>query len=80
MSHTPHELAEEFPDQHDLIAALKARDAHFANLAEQYHAINRAVHRVETDVEPTDDLNLVEMRKTRLSLKDQIAAALRAAV
>lgn len=79
MSHTPHELAEEFPDQHDLIAGLKARDTHFANLAEQYHAINRAVHRAETDVEPTDDLHLAEMRKTRLSLKDQIAAALRAA-
>ncbi|MGJ8610774.1 MAG: YdcH family protein [Octadecabacter sp.] len=78
MSHTPHELAEEFPDHADQIHALKLSDAHFANLANRYHEINRAVHRAETDVEPTTDDNMTEMRKQRLALKDQIWAALSA--
>jgi uncharacterized protein YdcH (DUF465 family) len=79
MSNTPHELGDDFPGQADLIHELKTTNAHFANLADRYHEINRAVHRAETDVEPTDDLHMAELRKERMALKDQIAAALRAA-
>lgn len=76
MTHTPHELHEEFPDQAQRISELKSADAHFARLADDYHEINRAIHRAETDVEPTDDLHMAEMRKKRLHLKDQIAGML----
>lgn len=79
MSHTPHELHEEFPDQVQTIQSLKESDAHFAKLHEAYHEVNRAIHRAETDVEPTDDLHMAEMRKQRMALKDQIAQALRSA-
>lgn len=79
MSHTPHELIEEFPDQIEAMHSLKENDAHFAKIYEEYHALNRAIHRAETDVEPTDDLHMSEMRKQRMMLKDQVAAALRAA-
>ncbi len=72
MSHTPHELAEEFPEAVDKIHELKLSDAHFSRLVDVYHEVNRNVHRAETNVEPTDDLHLVELRKQRLSLKDQI--------
>ncbi len=72
MSHTPHELAEEFPDYAEKMSELKQSDAHFAKLADEYHDINRAIHRAETDVEPTDDLNMATMRKQRMGLKDQI--------
>lgn len=78
MSHTPHELSEEFPDKVDAIHALKESNAHFAKLYEEYHTLNRAIHRAETDVEPTDDLHMNQMRKERLALKDTIGAALRA--
>jgi len=77
MSHTPHELHEEFPDKVELMSELKASDAHFARLAEEYHKINRAVHRAETKVEPVEDLVEVEMRKTRAALKDEIYAYLK---
>ena len=77
MSHTPHELIEEFPDQLEKMRALKESDAHFAKLYDEYHTINRAIHRAETDVEPTDDLHMNDMRKQRMHLKDQVAAALR---
>lgn len=78
MSHTPHELAEEFPDHVEQIHALKVSDAHFAKLADSYHDINRAVHRAETNVEPTTDDHMTEMRKQRMALKDQIWSALSA--
>ncbi|SDZ53387.1 hypothetical protein SAMN05444004_11980 [Jannaschia faecimaris] len=76
MSHTPHELSEEFPEHAQKIHDLRRTDNHFTKLSEEYHAINRAVHRAETDVEPTSDDHISEMRKKRLILKDEIAARL----
>ena len=72
MSHTPHELAEEFPGHVELMHKMKAENAHFAKLFDEYHEVNRAVHRAETNVEPTDDFNEEEMRKKRMVLKDEI--------
>ena len=72
MSHTPHELAEEFPDKVELMSQLKQTDAHFARLADEYHEINRTVHRAETNVEPMEELVEVELRKKRAALKDKI--------
>lgn len=72
MSHVPHELAEEFPDKAELMQKLKASDQHFARLFDEYHEINRAVHRAETLVEPMEELAEVELRKKRAHLKDEI--------
>ncbi|WP_394689446.1 YdcH family protein [Hoeflea sp.] len=72
MSHTPHELAEEFPEHVAKMHEMKTSDAHFAKLFDAYHDINRAVHRAETNIEPTDDFNMESMRKQRLKLKDEI--------
>lgn len=79
MSNTPHELSEDFPDKAELIHELKSRNAHFSKLADRYHEINRAVHRAETNVEPTSDDHMTEMRRERMRLKDEIAALLSAA-
>lgn len=79
MSHTPHELAEDFPGKADLIHELKMKDGQFRVLAEEYHTVNRAVHRAETNVEPLDQFHEEELRKKRMMLKDQIAAKLAAA-
>lgn len=78
MSHTPHELHEEFPEYAERITALKTGDAHFSRLAEEYHEINRAVHRAETNVEPMEELAETELRKKRALLKDEIYAMLSA--
>jgi len=72
MSHTPHELAEEFPDKIDVMHTLKQSDAHFSKLADEYHEVNRTVHRAETNIEPMDEMAEVELRKKRAVLKDQI--------
>lgn len=76
MSHTPHELLADFPDKADRISALKQSDPHFAKLHEAYHEVNRAVHRAETGVEPTDEAHEGELRRERMRLKDEIAKIL----
>jgi uncharacterized protein YdcH (DUF465 family) len=78
MSHTPHELPEEFPHAVDLMHKLKLGDAHFARLSEQYHEVNRAIHRAETLVEPVSEAHETELRRKRMALKDEIARILSA--
>ncbi|MDG1430852.1 MAG: YdcH family protein [Paracoccaceae bacterium] len=79
MSHTPHELAQDFPEYTDRISDLKQNNSHFARLFDEYHDINRAVHRAETNVEPLEELAEVEMRKKRGVLKDELYKLLSAA-
>lgn len=74
MSHVPHELAEEFPEEKDKIHALNQDDAHFAKLSEEYHTVNREIHRIETNVAPADEGYEKQLRRQRLVLKDQITA------
>lgn len=76
MTHTPHELAEMFPDDAELIHNLKMKNAHFAKIAEQHHEVNRAIHRIETEVEPTSDAHAEDLKKQRLALQDEIAEML----
>ncbi len=76
MTHVPHELAEEFPDKVALLRDLRMTDARMARLADEYHLVNRALHRVETNVEPMCDVEALRLRKTRMALKDQIARLL----
>jgi len=73
MSDTPNNLAEQFPHAVEKMHELKISDAHFAKLHDDYHEINRAIHRAETNVEPTDDFHMEDMRKQRLALLDEIA-------
>ncbi|WP_458792548.1 DUF465 domain-containing protein [Yoonia sp. MH D7] len=41
-------------------------------MADGYHVVNCTVHRAETDVAPTSDVHLVDMRRLRIALKEQI--------
>lgn len=78
MSNTPHELAEEFPAKVEKMHQLKLANAHFAKIFDEYHEVNRAVHRAETNLEPTDDAHMTELRQSRSRLKDQVWAMLQA--
>ena len=73
MKHTPHELAEEFPEHTQTIHRLKMADPHFEKLADEYHAVNREVHRMETEIEPVSSDTEKRARERRVQLKDQIA-------
>lgn len=72
MSHTPHGLAEEFPEKALKISALKETDAHFAKLAADYTAINEKVHRAESRLDLLTEEEEEHLRKQRSHLKDHI--------
>lgn len=76
MSHTPHELHDEFPEDAQLIHELRATNAHFTKLADKHHDLNREIHRIEIGVEPASDARVEELKKERLSLLDEISAML----
>lgn len=73
MSHVPHELAEEFPAEKEKLQALNQNNAHFSKLSEEYHNINREIHRIETNISPTDEGYEKQLRRQRLALKDEIS-------
>ena len=77
MSHVPHELAEEFPELKQRIHDLKMSDAHFARLFDEYHELNREVHRVEAAGVNTSDEEYENLKLVRLRLKDELYAMLK---
>ena len=78
MSHVPHELAAEFPELKDRIHEMKTSDGHFQRLFEDYHTINREVHRVEAAGINVADEHYEELKKKRMALKDELYAMLTA--
>lgn len=72
MSHVPHELADEFPQYRDKIHSLKTTDRHFAKLADDYHQLNREIHRVEAAGVNISDQAFEDLKKNRLKLVDEI--------
>lgn len=77
MSHTPHELTDEFPGKADTIHTLRENDHHFRRLTDEYHQVNRAIHRAESRIEPTSDEHEEDLRRRRMQIKDEIASHLR---
>ena len=70
--HTPNQLTEIFKRDRDLVTRLKGDDAHFARLADEYHEVNRQVHRIEAETEAASDERVEALKKQRLGLLDQI--------
>jgi uncharacterized protein YdcH (DUF465 family) len=78
MSNTPHKLPEEFPEHADLMHDLLGKDAHFVKLYDDYNTANDAVHLAESDIQPTSDDHMSDLRKQRMLIKDQVYAYLMA--
>lgn len=74
MTHTPHDLHDEFPDAGDILHRLKLEGGHFTKISDEYHEVNREIHRIEVEVETTSDQYLEGLKKRRLSLLDQIGS------
>ena len=70
--HTPNELTTVFKRDRELITRLKQEDGHFARLADEYHEVNRQVHRIEAETEAASDERTETLKKQRLHLLDQI--------
>ncbi len=73
-----HDLLHEFPEHRERIHDLKLSDNHFARLFKEYHEVNDDVHRIESGAENTSDEYLENLKKQRLSLKDQLYEMLKA--
>lgn len=72
MQHEHHGLVHEFPEYREKIHNLKMNDAHFRTLFDKYHELDREVFRVENNIEPRSDATLEDLKKRRLSLKDEL--------
>ena len=79
MSHVPHELTEEFPEHRDTIHRLKAGSTRFARLFDEYHEVNREIHRHEVNGIDIADEVLEDMKKQRLKLVDELFVMIREA-
>lgn len=73
MSHVPHDLHEEFPQDVEVLHALKIGNQHFAGLAERYHEVNRAIHRIDSGVEAASDDHSEQLKRQRLAMLDEIS-------
>lgn len=78
MTHTPHALQAEFPDDADALHNLKLYSAHFNNRADAYHDLNRAIHRIDTGIDAASDDRIEELKKARLALLDEFAGMIAA--
>ncbi|HET8938831.1 MAG TPA: DUF465 domain-containing protein, partial [Polyangiales bacterium] len=63
MHNEQHDLSHEFPEYRERIHTLKLENAHFRGLYDEYHVIDRQVHRAGTDVEPLSDEHAEEFKK-----------------
>jgi uncharacterized protein YdcH (DUF465 family) len=75
----PHDLLSEFPEHKENIHNLKMSDNHFRRLFDDYHALDRSIHRLETGIEYCSDEELEDLKKKRLLLKDEIYVCLQKA-
>ena len=72
MLNEKHDLVHELPEYRGTIHELKMTNHHFSRLFEEYHEIDREIHRIETGVTNTSDEYLHERKKIRLALKDEL--------
>ena len=76
MSELNHDLAEDFPEFAEKLAALREVDAGFAEKVAAYDQLNKKVIEAETLTRPTGHFREEELKKQRALLKDEIYTAL----
>jgi len=74
-----HDLAHEFPEYLEKMNHLKATDAHFSTLFEQYDEHNHTITQYEHGKTSVADDELEVLKKKRLDVKDEIYQILKSA-
>jgi uncharacterized protein YdcH (DUF465 family) len=77
MHNEQHDLSHEFPELRERIHVLKTENTHFRGLFDEYHQIDRQLHRAGTDIEPLSDEHAEELKARRVQLKDELYAMLK---
>jgi uncharacterized protein len=66
-----------FPEYRDLITRLKGHDHHFTRLFDKHNELDQQIKNKEAHIEPGTQLEIEQLKKEKLVLKDQIYAHLR---
>lgn len=66
-----------FPEFRNLITQLKTEDAHFARLFEQHNDLDQRIKNIETHIEIGTPLEVENLKKEKLRLKDEMYAILK---
>lgn len=66
-----------FPEYRDLISKLKGHDAHFTRLFDKHNELDQQIKNKEAHIEPGTQLEIEQLKKEKLALKDQIYSHLR---
>lgn len=74
-----HPLVLGFPGLRDAIHKLKMEATHFRRLSDGYHEVDRAVVRIEEEIDPAGDARIAEVKHRRAHLKDKLYRQLVAA-
>lgn len=74
-----HDLVHELPEYRDKIHEMKQNNTHFAKLFDEYHEVDHEVRRIEQEIETPSDEYTEELKKKRLSLKDELFGMLKEA-
>ena len=69
-----------FSEYRDQITQLKTEDPRFAQIFDDHDALDARIKRMESHVEPATHLEIEQLKKKKLHLKDQVYAVLRKAM
>lgn len=68
-----------FPEYRDLITKLKGHDVHFTRLFDKHNELDQHIKNMEAHIEPGTQLEIEQLKKEKLALKDQLYTILRQA-
>ncbi len=71
-----HTIGEEFPEFKEQIHDLKVSNAHFQSLVSKWEEVDKQISRAESRIELMSEDQEEQLRRNRLSLKDEIYAML----
>lgn len=66
-----------FPEYRDKITHLKTCDAHFIRMFDEHNALDAQILRMESHIDPSTPLEIEQLKKEKLRLKDEIYAILK---
>jgi uncharacterized protein YdcH (DUF465 family) len=72
-----HDLVHEFPELHNKIDEMREANPPFAELMDQYDALDARVRKLEELGTPVADETIEDLKKERLLLKDKLYDLLR---
>lgn len=68
-----------FPEYRELITRLKGHDAHFTRLFDKHNDLDQVIRNKEAHIEPGTQVEIEQLKKEKLQLKDQLYSILRQA-